>query len=368
MLIRKFFIKVSIFLIGIVVMDLVVAQIAKRVAPQWRNSVLEQDARILLTPYHHGLQPYADFVHKFGDLSAPFYTNSLGFRDASPRDVSLQSKGRRLLIIGDSITEGVGFAYEQTFAGIIGRELEKDGIETLNAAVQTYAHQIYNTKVSYFIEKKKLEVTDVAVFVDIGDVANDVGQYKMDEKGNVVRVNTDCRYGIGCRMQPMKRLKFWLKDNSILYRSYKVLKVYKREKKSRSSVTTPLASATNVPGALWAFDEKEYNDYGIKGLKVAGSAMADLSEFLSKRNIALTVAVYPWPDQIVRKDLNSRQVKFWRAWTIKHNAKFLNLFPSFIDGRPAKEVYEKYFIPHDYHFNEQGHKLVADRFLETFDR
>lgn len=366
--IRKIFIKASIFLIGIVVMDLVGTQIVKRVAPQWRNAVLEQETRILLNPYHHGLKPYADFVHKFGDLSAPFYTNSLGFRDASPREVSLKSKGRRLLIIGDSITEGVGLPYEQTFAGIIDRELKKDGTETLNAAVQSYAHQIYYTKVAYFIEKRNLEVTDVAVFVDIGDVANDVGQYKTDENGNVVRVNINCRYGIGCRMRPMKRFKFWLKDNSILYRSYKVLKTYRREKNARSAVITPLAAATNVSGALWTFDEKEYNDYGIKGLKVAGDAMTKLSDFLTRRNIRLTVAVYPWPDQIVAKDLDSRQVRFWRDWTAKNNAGFLNLFPSFINDRPAEEVYEKYFIPFDYHFNEQGHEMVAAKFLEQFGK
>ncbi|NQV85094.1 MAG: hypothetical protein HQ494_14885 [Rhodospirillales bacterium] len=365
---RNFLIKASAFILVIVVMDLAISQIAKRVAPQWRNSVLEEDARILLKPYHHGLKPYADFVHKFGDLSAPFYTNSLGFRDGRPREVSLKRKGRRLLIIGDSITEGVGLPYEQTFAGIIDRELKKDGTETLNAAVQSYAHQIYYTKVAYFIERRNLEVTDVAVFVDIGDVANDVTQYKMDGNGNVVRVDINCRYGIGCQMRPMKRFKFWLKDNSILYRSYKVLKTYRREITSRSIVTTPLAAATNVPGAKWTFDEKEYNDYGIEGLKVAGDAMTKLRKFLTKRNINLTVAVYPWPDQIVRKDLDSRQVKFWREWTAKNDAKFLNLFPSFIDGRPPEDVYKKYFIPFDYHFNEQGHEMVAAKFLEQFGK
>jgi len=360
---RKFFIKAIIFIFGIVFMDLSMSQIAKRLAPQWHNSVLEQDARILLKPYHHGLKPYANFMHRFGDLSAPFFTNSLGFRDSSPREVSLKRKGRRLLIIGDSITEGVGLPYEKTFAGIIDQELEKNGIETLNAAVQSYAHQIYKTKILYFIETKKLEVTDVAVFVDIGDVANDVTQYKVDGKGNIVRIKTDCRFGIGCRLRPMKRFKFWLKDNSILYRSYKVLKAYKREKKSRSDVISPLESATNVPGALWTFDKKEYEEYGVKGLKVAGNAIAKLREALKKRNISLTVVVYPWPDQIVKKDLNSRQVKFWKEWAVKNNSNFINMFPIFINDQPAEKSYKNFFIPHDYHFNEKGHKAVAASFL-----
>ena len=122
---------------------------------------------------------------------------------------------------------------------------------------------------------------------------------RLDENGNIVRHKINCRYGIGCRMRPMKRFKFWLKDNSILYRSYKVLKAYKREIKSRDTVTSPIESATNVPGALWTFDETEFKEYGVKGLKVAGNALSKLSVFLKKRNISLTIIVYPWPDQIV---------------------------------------------------------------------
>ncbi|MEE2698799.1 MAG: hypothetical protein VX923_03795 [Pseudomonadota bacterium] len=366
MLIKTFFIKTTIFILGLIILDLCFSQVAKRLAPHWRNSVLEQDARILLKPYHHGLKPYANFIHKFGDLSAPFYTNSLGFRDGSTREVSLNRDGRRLLIIGDSITEGVGFPYEQTFSGIIDRELKKQGIETLNSAVQSYAHLIYKSKITYFIEKKKLQVTDVAVFLDIGDVANDVSQYKKDNEGNVVRVKINCRYGIGCHMRPMKRFKFWLKDNSILYRAYKILKAYKLELKDRSAVISPLESATNVPGALWTFDEKEYNEYGKKGLKIASDALTELREVLRRHNITMTVVVYPWPDQIVKRDLNSRQVKFWKTWALKNNANFLNLFPSFINRTPAEEVYKNFFIPHDFHFNEQGHELVAEEFLKNW--
>ena len=71
---KTFFVKASVFILGIVVMDLCVSQIAKRIAPQWRNSVLEQDARILVNPYHHGLKPYAEFVHKYG-LYLPNHAN-----------------------------------------------------------------------------------------------------------------------------------------------------------------------------------------------------------------------------------------------------------------------------------------------------
>ena len=83
MWLKKIIINACIFIIGVIVIDLALAQAAKRLLPSWRSAVMDQDVRILVSPYHHGLAPYADFEHQFGNLRTPFFTNSLGFRDAS---------------------------------------------------------------------------------------------------------------------------------------------------------------------------------------------------------------------------------------------------------------------------------------------
>ena len=50
----------------------------------------------------------------------------------------------------------------------------------------------------------------------------------------------------------------------------------------------------------------------------------------------------------------------------KRSILFIDLFPDFIPiGQDPKEVIRKYFIPGDLHWNEEGHRLVARRFLET---
>ena len=154
------------------------------------------------------------------------------------------------------------------------------------------------------------------------------------------------------------RLQWWREAIDEIYRG----------QGRRHEVADPLAAATNIPGARWTFLDEEYQEYGIEGLQVAEKVMTKLSDFLAKRKIGLTVVVYPWPDQIVKRDLDSRQVLFWRDWAERNNAGFLNLFPAFIDQRPAEEVYRKYFIPYDNHFNEQGHEMVAARFLAQFKR
>jgi hypothetical protein len=88
--------------------------------------------------YHHDLAPN---------------TNSLGFKDGSTRIVPLVRDGRRVLLIGDSFTEGVGVPFDQTFAGLLyqaGLEGTKK-VEFLNAAVRILfaGHLLQEDQVSY---------------------------------------------------------------------------------------------------------------------------------------------------------------------------------------------------------------------------
>ncbi len=72
-------------------------------------------------------------------------TNSLRFKDASVRDSPLSTPNRRILLLGDSFTEGLGLPFEQTFAGLLyeaGRTLPQP-IETLNAGVTSYSPTLY---------------------------------------------------------------------------------------------------------------------------------------------------------------------------------------------------------------------------------
>src|SRR5512143_3502021 len=56
--------------------------------------------------YSHDLLPNFSGLDSWGLTHYPFFSNSLGFRDASVRAVSLQSQTYRTLLIGGSFTEG----------------------------------------------------------------------------------------------------------------------------------------------------------------------------------------------------------------------------------------------------------------------
>jgi len=144
------------------------------------STFLHQEARWPRYPhpvYHHALVPNFDGYDNWGDVRYKFDTNSLGFRDAEVRDVPLTSKTRRVLLIGDSFTEGTGVAFEDSFAGrLAAAGTQRAEIEFLDAGVISYSPALYYRKVKYLIERG-LRFDEVVVFSDVSDVYDEAGKY-----------------------------------------------------------------------------------------------------------------------------------------------------------------------------------------------
>ena len=94
--------------------------------------------------------------------------------------------------------------------------------------------------------------------------------------------------------------------------------------------------------------------------------MDALAALVAARGIRLTVAVYPWPDQILTRDRASLQARFWQGWADAHGVPLIDFFPVFVTDEPPRETVRRYFIAGDVHWNEAGHRLVAERLLPHF--
>ncbi|MDH5387056.1 MAG: hypothetical protein OEY06_01255 [Gammaproteobacteria bacterium] len=279
-------------------------------------------------------------------------TNSLGFKDSQPRKISLEKTNHRILLMGDSFTEGVGYAYNDTFAGILDKNLKNKNIEVLNAAVSSYSPIIYYRKTQYLINKG-LEFDHMVVFVDISDIEDEAKNYIINEDGNVISKRAG---------KLNYKLKRFITENTIILSNIRIL--LRKSKNSVKAVNEPkFDDVINAPRSLWTINDGIYNDYGKKGLKLAEQHMTMLANLLKTNNIKLTIVVYPWPDQIWHKDLESKQVIFWQNWSKEHNADFINLFPTFINASNPKKTIEDYFIFGDFHWNKKGHNLIAESIL-----
>ncbi len=379
---------ISVIVVLVIGIDFLSAKAYHEFTRRFDPVTAEQAYRIKIDPFHHGFAPNKSFRKViWGPRTYPIQINSLGFKDESVRDVPIVSDTHRILFIGDSFTEGVGVAYPDTFVGLIDRALANEGIEVFNAAVSSYSPIIYWRKIKYLLEEVGFKINEVVVYLDISDPEDEAIYYYLDPDGKVVLNEVTDRWYFdkvgkseedasllgrqsskSAKLNNLKNfVKEYIKNNSVLlYTSLKTARhIFRQLAKSKDAKP---GDAINFQRGCWTTHEELFDDYGRLGLSKMEHYMTQLLILLQKHGVKLSVAVYPWPDQIIRNDLHSIQVSFWEAWCKKHKVPFLNYFPFLIDPSNAdrNSIIDRYFIAGDIHVNEAGHRLVADHFLAFY--
>jgi hypothetical protein len=123
----------------------------------------------------------------------------------------------------------------------------------------------------------------------------------------------------------------------------------------------------NSERGRWTYDPSVYEGkWGAAGVGLAVKNMSELHKLLLERNIKLTVTVYPWPEQISQRDLESRQVDIWKKFCQERKLTFINLFPAFfhLDSDSSRTISE-YYIKGDNHWNNRGHAVVAREWMKS---
>ena len=317
--------------------------------------------------YHHDFLPNQSAETTWGDRKYRVFTNSLGFRDGSVRDVPLASKQKRILLIGDSYLEGMGVPYENSVAGILGESLKADATEVLNAAALSYSPKLYFLKTRYLIEQRHLAFDELYVFIDISDPHDEI-IYKYWEPGD------------GAFASGLRALDRFFKRHSFLYSYCSARLRLNREK----AINNAFPAESSADARFWVQDLKEYlrradpekdrflwpnkqsalDEWGWEGLSLCERYMTEVQKLCARHGIRLAIVIYPSPYQLTGSNLGGIPVTFWRAFAEKRGIGFLNLFPVFIGSGPPQTVYANYFIQGDGHWNEAGNRLVAEAVLK----
>jgi hypothetical protein len=331
------------------------------------NPAADHSFRCSSPYYHHDFLANQNVETEWGSRKYRVLTNSLGFRDRTVRDVPLDSKQKRILLLGDSFIEGMGVSYEDSVAGILGKSLESDATEILNAAVLSYSPKLYFLKTRYLIEKKHLTFNELYVFIDISDPHDEI-IYKYWEPAS------DSAFASGLRS-----LKGFLQKRSFFYCYCGAILRSNREK----AINNAFPGGGSADGRFWIQDLKEYlrrpdpekdrflwpnkpsawEEWAKEGLSLCEKYMTELQDLCAHHGIRMTVVVYPSPYQLTANNLEGIQATFWKNFANKHQIGFLDLFPAFIGSDPPQSVYAKYFIKGDIHWNEAGNRHVADAVL-----
>src|SRR6266536_2933535 len=317
-----------------------------------------RSARTADAQYHHGLAANFSGYDAWGN-SYRLYTNSLGFKDGSARVVPLIEDAHRVLLMGDSFTEGVGLPFDDTFAGLLYRAglNSSKQVEFLNAAVLSYSPVIYYKKIKYLLEKG-LRFDEVVVFSDISDVKDEATQYFC--------IDEDPQYNVYCRLEtagsivangtrPRSLASNFTVSDRIRQTVKQAIHKWRHPTDLSNLLDSKRKGSWTIPGFELAFQP-----LGLEGgIARSLSNMQKLADLLARHGIPLTIVVYPWPNQLFYDDRESRQAAIWRKFCSKNCKEFINLFPAFFVDKDAQEDwYARLFIDGDIHFSSEGHRLM----------
>ncbi len=300
--------------------------------------------------YHHGLKSNVDCTAMWADRLHTIKTNSLGFKDMSTRKVPLNTEKLRILFVGDSFTEGVGYSYEETFVGILASMVDTTRIEILNAACVSYSPKLYYLKVKYLVENLNLKIDHLIILNDISDIQDEVSYdsfitgYKAPKPSFIEKLYTYAKKHSATGILLTKYIIAPPKIGEWKHGDYW------RER------------------GLWIDDAKVQNAWGMQGMRLAESNLQLLVDFCFKHDIKMKIVIYPWPDQIRKGELTDKYVDLWSAFSKRNGIEMINFYNYLLNNTPAEEIVNRYFIENDAHLNNHGHVFFAEKLKVFIDK
>ncbi len=302
----------------------------------------EKSYRIKHDYFHHTLKPSIKVDSKWGNLIYKTCTDEFGFRTSC--EGSKIKDNKNVIIIGDSTIEGLGLNYDKIFPGMLNKSQKKN---IINMGVTSYSPIIYFKKIQYYIDNG-LNIDEVFVFIDVSDIDDENIYYECGEKNSVCAKSVE-------KLSNINKLDNVEKKIFPLYDQVK-LKIKQIKRKIKPKV---YIYRKDYHRSYWTYSED--NTQINNGIKNATANMSKLHKYLSKKNIPISVGVYPIPGQILYDVETSKQVEIWKKFCIEKCKNFINLFPIFFEEKSElsdMDIIKKYYLKHDVHFNELGHEKI----------
>ncbi len=318
--------------------------------------------------YNHGFERNKTGVLHFGPLHPQYYTNSLGLKDRRQREVAIASDKRRILFLGDSYIEGVGYTYDSTFCGYLSALLDSERYEILNGGVRAYSPKLACLRLEYLLGSDHLRINDVYLALNSIDMFDDLiyqdfiptpvngpKDKMMSLKKTVIAHSLTFTVIAFCADQYYVRANNLGSDAAYLY-WVKTDNKYNEETNYRF---LDYRISWNCPGLITTPVSE----------KVIGLCKNDLTrmrKLCSDNGIRFHIIIYPIMGETMPlaqfKTNNDLFVSLIRNYCAANKTDMIDLDPLFLsdDAGINKKYIQNYCIDGDSHWNAKGHKRVAD--------
>jgi hypothetical protein len=320
-------------------------------------------------------QPNCTTTRAWGRERYQLNINSQGFRDETVREVPPTDPRPRILMLGDSFTESMG-PWKTSFVGRLAAKFPQ--YEILNGGVGGYSPSNYlNTE--RIAVKSGLQFDEAIVFIDISDVQDEAALvHDIDLSGSIALAKNQYHYS-----SPYSKVRLFVSK-------YLVLTNYLWERVERIVVGRGHyyldhgfnGNVFDLERSGWTYRkvvEDQPFELGFAPLGVeAGIAkekhkMDLIYQDLAKRNIPLSVVVYPWPAQLIYDKVDSREVQIWRDWCEGKCKRFVDVFPEFFAIRDQCPKWQPgcWYLNNwtfgDIHLNDNGNAVVAEKVAKSLE-
>jgi hypothetical protein len=325
---------------------------------------------------HHAMKPNCHVVAHWGHESYDYFTNSLGFRDESIRTVPLTDARPRILLLGDSFTEGET-AWRDGYVSKLAAQLPQ--YDFLNGGGPSYSPSVHLNLVRRLLDEG-VQIDEVIVFLGTFDVFNEASLYRDVNGGAELAGPEHQRW----KTSRYAKVRFAVARNlMITNRLVEATERFLVNHGLYHLTTDQWGDEFDLEPVAWTYrpvDETDPHPAGFaplgveRGLARETSKMTLLWQELQKRNIPISVVVYPYPSQLVHDSAESRHVRLWHDWCAGKCERFVTLFPEFFDVKddcPRTEPgcwYLSHFIFGDMHYNATGNALVARVVAESLQK
>jgi hypothetical protein len=335
--------------------------------------------------FHHGLNKNVNILIDYGrGLPYLICTDSHGFR-ASCRGGSDQDNSRHFDVgfIGDSFTEGVGIKFEDTFVGLFADA--NKGLTVANLGVVSYSPSIYLSKLKYLINNG-YKFDHIIILPDISDIQDEAVNTDLEDDIVVDKVQ-GLTWGSYKTDAVIKWLLSELKKSFVI--TSHIALIFERFDHLIARLANndvKLSDFSGNPAHLppLNFGEGEYRRsewtklenspfYGKDdisgGISQSLKRMSELHNFLSANGIKMSIAVYPWPMQLLDGNKKHKGTQVWADFCENRCYKYIDSNPAFfneVERSTVDEAIVRNFIHNDVHFNAHGHHLLFSVIQEAF--
>ncbi len=348
---------------------------------------------------HHRRRPYIDIERTWGSgEDFRLITNSLGWRDKEPnhRIKKITDKHKRIIFLGDSITEGIGFDQEETFSGVTEKILRANGYdcEVLNGGMASYSPLLEYMRLKRFLDKG-YKADAVVLLPDLSDIQDEAlynAQYMYDRDNQPIGLRA--AYYRCPLIYGLLNSSCLARSSARFVKSFHDTKMKRWLNASRKRITSDDLLDLNLGEqsklrANWLFHKPSLSGWAKDGIRYLKENIQRIRRICDENEILLITAIYPWPEQLYIKEdpayykvlreyfsnLYALRKSFYgikpfetpsiyektvRIFLRRSSIDLINFFDDFAK---IKDAY-KFYIPNDIHFNKMGHSFIGRKIAE----